>query len=94
MLTLEFSLEEAKDAWQEEARREGRQEGLWEGRQEGRREGRQEGRREGVEIGMGTTLSIMRDLRNHNSAESVAERYRLPVDKIIEIQENMMLTSV
>ena len=78
MLTLEFSLEEAKDAWQEEARREGRQ----------------EGRQEGVEIGMGTTLSIMRDLRNHNSAESVAERYRLPVDKVIEIQETMMLTFV
>jgi len=71
---------------------------LEKGREEGREEASkkyadvlEKGREEGIEIGVGTTLSIIRDLNEHKPINEIAAQYKISIQKIEEIQNAMKL---
>ena len=78
MLTMEWDINEARQAWREDGLEEGRAEGRAEGREEGRAEGRDE-KAEDIALKM---------LRKGFSPEEIHDITELPIEKI-----NQLITS-
>ena len=91
-VTEMFDLMEKYDV--QEARRRFREEGIEEGRAEGIERGIERGRKEGKEIGIGTALSVMRDLREHTPPEEIAAKYNISAEKIEEIKNALFQYSL
>lgn len=66
----------------QEGHQDGHQEGLQEGLREGRQEGRQEGLQEGLQKGR---MNAIAELKGLLEPEVIAERYRLPLQQVLQI---------
>ncbi len=78
-MTLEMALKEQFQA----GKQEGREEGLAEGEAKGLAKGETKGKAKGLS----DSLKIIRDLKNGNSVEQIAQKYQIDIEKVQAFQE-------
>lgn len=83
-MALEVWKEEAIEDWREEFLKQGAEEGLRQGRQQGLQEGIEEGIERGQEQERRSRILALRDVL---SPQVLAEKFEVPLDYVLQIQQ-------
>ena len=84
MLLTEWDSKVALEVWKEEAIEDWREEFLKQGAEEGLRQGRQQGIEEGLEQERRSRILALRDVL---SPQVLAEKFEVPLDYVLQIQQ-------
>ena len=84
MLLTEWDSKVALEVWKEEAIEDWREEFLKQGAEEGLRQGRQQGIKEGLEQERRSRILALRDVL---SPQVLAEKFEVPLDYVLQIQQ-------